>query len=98
MQSGVVSYFVFEQLDKGRKEFSGLTQKQIEDKITKGDLYLAAFNTYLGRSGLIFKLDKQKVLVKEYLAAEFVKQLIGESAYYGMVLKHDTMIKSILAK
>lgn len=97
MQSGVVSYFVFEQLDKGRKEFSGLTQKQIEDKITKDDLYLAAFNAYLGRSGLIFKLDKQKVLIKEYLAAEFVKQLIGESAYYGMVLKHDTMIKSILS-
>ena len=98
MQSGVVSYFVFEQLDKNRKEFAALNQHQIEDKVTKGDLYFAAFNAYLGRNGLVLNLDKQKDMVKQYLAAEFVKQLIGEQAYYSMILQHDSMIKEVLKK
>lgn len=98
MQSGVVGYFVFEQLDKGRKEFEGLSQKQIEDKIKATDLYFAAFNTYLAKSGLIFKLERQKALVKEYLAAEFIRQLISEKAYYQMVLKQDNMVKAVLEK
>lgn len=99
MQSGMVSYFVFEQLDKqGRKAFSNLGQAAIEKRITEDDTYYNAFNAYLAGNGLVFKLEKHKPRIKEYLAAEFVRQLISETAYYQMVLKQDNMVKAVLSQ
>ncbi|MFP9114002.1 S41 family peptidase [Flavobacterium sp. RHBU_3] len=96
MQSGMVAYFVFEQLDKTRKALSGLDATAIEKQITGTDEYYNAFNKYLAGNGLVFKLEKHKAKVKEYLAAEFVRQLISEKAYYEMILKQDNMVKAVL--
>ena len=98
MQSGIVSYFIFEQLDKERKAFAGLNAEGITQKITGNDKYYTAFNTYLAKNGLVFKLDKHKDKVKRYLAAEFARQLLSENDYYEMILKEDNMIKAILEK
>ena len=98
MQSGIVSYFVFEQLDKNRKDFNGLAENLLIDKITKSDSYFNAFNTYLASNGLVFKLEKHKDIVKRYLAAEFVRQLISETAYYELILKQDNMVRAILSE
>ncbi len=97
MQSGFVSYFVFEQLDKERKRFAGLSQKEVIKKVTGTDKYFQVFHSYLSRNGLAFNLDKHKDRVKHYLAAEFVRQLISEKAYYQMILKEDNMVKAVLA-
>ncbi|RYJ41339.1 S41 family peptidase [Flavobacterium beibuense] len=96
MQSGFVSYFIFEQLDRERKQFEGLSQKEVVDKVLATDKYYTAFSSYLSNNGLVFNLQKHKDRVKHYLAAEFVRQLIGEDAYYQMVLKEDNMVKAVL--
>ena len=93
MQSGPVSYYVFEELDKNRKEFEGLKFNQFLSKMDKSDLYLNNFKKYLFKNGLDLKFDKDKNLVKRYLTAEFAKQLFGEEFYYSIVLKEDAMIK-----
>jgi len=98
MQSGIVSYFVFEQLDKDRKGFNGLDADGITKKIMANDIYYMAFNTYLAKSGLVFKLEKHKDKVKRYLAAEFARQLLSDKAYYEMILKEDNMVKAVLEK
>ncbi|WP_116790440.1 S41 family peptidase [Flavobacterium psychrotrophum] len=98
MQSGIVSYFVFEQLDKGRKDFAGLPEDKVIEKVVAGDKYFSAFNTYLLNNGLVFKLEKHKERVKQYLAAEFVRQLVSEKAYYEMILKQDNMMKAVQEK
>ncbi|TRW22377.1 S41 family peptidase [Flavobacterium zepuense] len=98
MQSGIVSYFVFEQLDKDRIGFAGLNAVQITDKVITGDKYFHAFNKYLLSNGLVFKLDKYNARVKHYLAAEFCRQLLSEKAYYEMILKEDNMVKAVLAE
>lgn len=96
MQSGIVSYFVFEQLDKDRKSFKGLQSPSlITEKITATDKYAKAFTDYLAKNGLVFNLDKHKAKVKHYLAAEFCRQLLSEKAYYEMILKEDNMVKAI---
>lgn len=97
MKSGVVSYFVFEQLDKNRKDFEGANQKGIVEKVIAGDKYYNEFKIYLAKSGLEFKLDNHKDKVKQYLAAEFVRQLVSEQAYYEMILQQDNMVKAVLA-
>jgi carboxyl-terminal processing protease len=93
MQSGPVSYYVFEELDKNRKEFQGLKFNQFLSKMDKSDLYVNNFKKYLSKNGLDLKLDKDKILVRRYLTAEFARQLFGEEFYYSIVLKGDAMIK-----
>ena len=95
MQSGPVSYYVFEELDKNRKEFEGLKFNQFLSKMDKSDLYFNNFKKYLSKNGLDLKLDKDKILVKRYLTAEFARQLFGEQFYYSIILKEDAMIKKV---
>lgn len=96
MQSGIVSYFVFEQLDKERTAFKGLSAQQITDKVNENDKYFKAFGGYLAKNGLVFHLDQHKAKVKHYLAAEFARQLLSEKAYYEMILREDNMVKAVL--
>lgn len=99
MQSGIVSYFVFEQLDKDRNGFKGMQNSQmVTDKVMAGDKYFDAFSAYLAKNGLVFHLNKHKERVKHYLAAEFARQLLSEKAYYEMVLKEDNMVKAVLTE
>lgn len=96
MQSGIVSYFVFEQLDKERAEFKGLSAPLIMEKVTESDKYYKAFAAYLAKNELEFTLQNYKDKVKHYLAAEFARQLLSEKAYYEMILKEDNMVKAVL--
>lgn len=96
MQSGAVGHFVFEQLDKDRKAFSGLTFTQFLAKMDKTDQYFNNFQKYIVANGLDIKLGKNKPLVKRYLAAEFAQQLFEDEKYYEIVLKEDPMIKAVL--
>lgn len=96
MQSGAVGHFVFEQLDKGRKDFAGLTFAQFLSKMDKTDLYFNQFQKYIGNLGLDLKLYKNKTLVKRYLTAEFAQQLFDDEKYYDIVLKEDPMVKAVL--
>jgi carboxyl-terminal processing protease len=96
LQSGVVGHFVFEQLDKNRSVFNGLTFQQFTAKMDETDLYFNAFQKYIFDNGLDLKFGKSKSLAKRYLAAEFARQLYGEKFYYEIALKEDAMIKAVL--
>jgi carboxyl-terminal processing protease len=96
LQSGVVGNFVFEQLDKNRKTFAGLTFEQFKTKVNVTDLYFKAFHNYIAHSGLDLNFTNSKPLVKRYLTAEFARQLYGETFYYEIILKNDTMVKAVL--
>jgi carboxyl-terminal processing protease len=98
MQSGIVSYFVFEQLDKERNDFEGLDAVKVAGRVTESNRYFNAFILYLAKNGLTFPLDNHRTRVKEYLAAEFARQLINDKAYYEMILKQDNMVKTVLEK
>ncbi|KGO96054.1 S41 family peptidase [Flavobacterium enshiense] len=98
MQSGLMSYFVFEQLDKDRKAFQNLTFPQLMQKLDETDVYFKNFKSYISKSGLVINMDSQKSTVKRYIAAEFARQLFDEGKYFEMVLKEDAMIKTVLKK
>lgn len=96
MQSGLVSYFVFEQLDNNRKEFEKVPFETFYKKMQATSIYVSRFQNYLGQSGMIFSLNKHKEMIKNYLIAEFTRQLYDEEKYYGMILKNDSMILEVL--
>lgn len=97
-QSGIVGHFVFEQLDKNRNAFKGLTFAQFLTRMKKTDMYYNHFQSYLTKNGAALQLSKHKSLVKRYITAEFARQLFDEQKYYEIVLKEDAMIKAVLNK
>lgn len=96
MQSGIVSYFVFEQLDQNRKFFNNLSKDALKKEIVNQDKYLTTFEEYLAQNGYLLNFIHQKDKVKTYLFAEFVRQLFDEDAYYQIILSQDKMIKKVL--
>jgi carboxyl-terminal processing protease len=96
MKSGIVVNFVFEQLDKNRTTFKGLSFVQFKGEMDKTNLYYNAFQKYLLSNRLDIDLSKNKAIVKRYLTAEFARQLYGESNYYEIILKEDAMVKAVL--
>ena len=96
MQSGLVSNFVFKELDRHRNQFSNLNFAQIITKIEGSDLYYNSFKKMIELNDSFIDLDSSKNYIKRYIAAEFCRQLLGESQYYQVVLKDDVMIKEAL--
>lgn len=98
MQSGIVSYFVFEQLDQNRKEFEGLSFDSFKKKFEATNMYVDKFENYLQSNGVSLNLDSHKAMVKNYLMAEFARQLFDEEKYFEIKLKNDLMIQEVLKK
>jgi carboxyl-terminal processing protease len=98
MQSGVVSYFVFEQLDKDRIFFNKLSKSELKKEVVAKEKYLNAFKEYVAQNGYLLNFSTQKEKVKTYLYAEFVRQLFDEDSYYQIILSQDTMIDKVMKK
>ncbi|MDD5149753.1 MAG: S41 family peptidase [Flavobacterium sp.] len=98
LQSGILGQFVFEQLDRDRDAFKGLSFEQFRAKMEKTDLYFDAFQKFIFTSGMDMNIDKNKSLVKRFLAAEFARQLFSESKFYEIILQDDAMVNSIIKK
>jgi carboxyl-terminal processing protease len=95
-QSGFVGQFVFEQLDKYRLNFKGLTFEKFLVEMNRNEMYFTNFQKYLFQNGIEINLSKNKPMVKRYLSAEFARQLYDEEKYYEIVLKQDPMIQAVL--
>lgn len=96
MQSGLLSYYVFEQIDNDRNFFNGLTKEQLREELLNNEKYLSDFKKYVAQSGFILNFSSDKEKVNNYLFAEFVKQLFDEKEYYQIILNEDEMVKKVL--
>jgi carboxyl-terminal processing protease len=95
LNSGLVSHFVFEQLDNNRNAFKGVNFQAFLTKMQQDETSVSKFESYLKDSGLDMTLSNNNPLVKKYLTAEFARQLFGESQYYRILLKDDTMLEAV---
>ncbi len=96
MQSGLLSYYVFEQIDNDRNFFNRLTKEQLKEELLSNEKYLSDFKKYVAQSGFILNFSSEKEKVNNYLFAEFVKQLFNEKDYYQIILNEDEMVKKVL--
>ncbi|EKT3967155.1 S41 family peptidase [Flavobacterium psychrophilum] len=96
MQSGLVSNFVFKELDIYRNQFVNLNLRQIITKIETSDLYYNKFKKIIELNDSFINLNSSKKYIKRYITAEFCRQLLGENQYYQVVLKEDAMVKEAL--
>ncbi|MBF6641253.1 S41 family peptidase [Flavobacterium sp. J49] len=96
LSSGLVSHFVFEQLDKNRTAFKGVKFDAFLVTMLQDNTIVSKFEKYLKEAGLEMSLTNNKALVKKYLTAEYARQLFGENQYYQIILKDDAMLKAVL--
>jgi carboxyl-terminal processing protease len=96
MESGLVSYFAFEQIDRNRNAFSKLDYNQFLRKMEKETKIVQQFQKYAEANGAIIQLEPYKEIAKKYLIAEFARQLFEEQDYFTIILKEDPMIKVVM--
>ena len=96
MESGLVSYFVFEQIDRDRNAFSKLDYNQFLRKMEKETEIVKQFQKYAEANGAIIQLEPYREMAKKYLIAEFARQLFEEQDYFTIILKEDPMIKVVM--
>lgn len=95
-ESGIVSNFVFEQLDQQREKFLQLGYQKFITYMNSTDEYLNRLQKHLNGMGLHVRLLQNKPLVQKYLAAEFAAQLFGDEKYFEIALKKDPLIEAAL--
>ncbi len=95
MQTGLVSYFAFEELDKNRTFFNELTQEEVKTELFTSAKYYNDFKEYVSKSGFLLDFSNRgKILT--FLYAEFVRQLFTDEEYYKIILQEDDMIKKVM--
>lgn len=96
MATGIMSYFVFEDLDKDRSKYEDINEEDFINNFEISDTLLNRFNEYLN-SRTRYKItfvaynDEVKLLIKATLA----EQLFGTKAYEQVINANDVMIEKI---
>jgi carboxyl-terminal processing protease len=96
--NGIMSYFVFEYLDKDRTPFENITQEEFIKTYQVSEVMLKQFTEYLNkrtRYKITFVAYKEEV--KLYLKATLAEQLYGSEAYTQVVNSNDKMIDKVKA-
>jgi len=95
MKTSLVSYYVFEQIEKERNVLKEMTTAGLAAKIYDDPKYFNDLKMHLKTSGLTFNLDRHKKNILFYLVAEYIHQLHDENAYYDWILQQDPMVQKI---
>lgn len=95
MKSGMVSYYVFQEIDKNRQKYRAMNTEELIAYLKNDQTEFNSFKRYLESNKLFFKLDRHKDLVVHYLIAEYLNQLRDQEAYFAWLLRIDPMILKI---
>lgn len=97
LNRGFFSYFVFEELDKNRNVYKGVTQQDFIDNFTVSDDIVVRFQDYLNaRSTHKITFVAYNDTVKKYIKATLAEQLYGTEAYQEIINRDDTMIEEVI--
>ncbi|NNL32314.1 MAG: S41 family peptidase [Flavobacteriaceae bacterium] len=95
--TGIMSYFVFEDLDKNRSQFEDLTQQDFMDNFEVSDETVERFQDYLNdKSRYKIPFVAYKDEVKLYLKATLAEQLFGSEASVQVLNSNDAILNKVL--
>ena len=94
---GYISYFVFEELDKDRNAFKGITKNDFINNFTVSDDIVVRFQEYLSekeRVQITFVAYNKEI--KQLIKASLAEQLFGRNAYEEIMNSTDDMIEEVI--
>ncbi|MBU3680681.1 MAG: S41 family peptidase [Flavobacterium sp.] len=95
-QTGLVSHFAFEQLDKHRNEYRNLNRNEFIKRVKGNGRLIRQFELNLQANGIDVDLRNNTAWVQRSIQAEMVRQLFGEEAYFQLILPFDPMVQAAL--
>lgn len=97
VESGIMDYFVFENLDKDRSAFKDMSKSSFINTYSVTDDEVTEFEAYLElRTGYEFFFSSYKEEMKLYLKATLAEQLFGNEASTQIINSNDIMIEKVL--
>lgn len=97
LNRGFISYFVFEELDKDRKVYEGISQQDFIDNFIVSDDIVVRFQDYLNiRSEHNITFVAYHNTVKQYIKATLAEQLFGRDIYEELINQNDLMIEEVI--
>jgi carboxyl-terminal processing protease len=96
MRRGYVSYFVFEELDKDRRIFDGVTFEDFKNNYRISDDVIERFQDYLNlRERTNIKFDAYFGTMKQLIKSAMAEQLFGDNEAQQIANENDTMIEEV---
>src|SRR5690554_57781 len=95
MKTSLVSYYVFEEIERERDLLERMSAEDLAAKIYDDPKYFNDLKMHLKSSGLTFNLERHRKSIMFYLVGEYIHQLYDDDAYYHWVLQEDPMIQKI---
>ncbi|MCO4822870.1 MAG: S41 family peptidase [Flavobacteriaceae bacterium] len=97
LASGIIEYFVFEELDKDRTTFKNMSKADFKDNFEVSDEELKRFSDYLNvRARYKISFAAYNDEVKLFLKAKLAEQLYGPEVYTEITNIDDAMINRVL--
>jgi len=95
--SGIMEYFVFEELDKDRSVFEDITKQEFIQNYRMSDADLKRFESYYNARMRRYKISiiAYSAEVKLYLKAKMAEQLFGSEAYSQVLNSNDNMLERV---
>ena len=94
---GFISNFVFEELEKNRDMYQGISRTEFINTFTVTDDFVIAFQDYLNsktKANITFVAYNEEV--KQYIKATLANQLYGKGAFEEVLNQNDIMIEEVL--
>ena len=94
---GFINYFVFEELERDRTIYSGISRQDFIDSFDVPDSLVFAFRDYLNvRTNAKITFVAYHEEVKQYIKAALADQLYGEGAFDEVFNQRDIMIDEVI--
>ncbi|WP_461533792.1 S41 family peptidase [Sinomicrobium sp.] len=104
LQTGFLSYFVFEYLDSDRSLYSKYTEEEFEREVQVDDSLIAKFVDYGRRNRALIGVDFSRINfsnyrdnLKKYIKATIAEQLYGSNAYIRILNTDDEAVTKVIA-
>jgi carboxyl-terminal processing protease len=96
LASGIMSYFVFEDLDQDRTLYEDMTQADFIGSFEVNDAFLTRFEDYINsRTRYKTSLAVYGEEIKLYIKATLAAQLFGSEAYEQVLNSNDVMLDEV---
>lgn len=95
MKTSLVSYFVFEEIEKNRAFLEKLSYSELILEISTNPIYYEHLKSHLVAAGLEFNLDKHREAILQNLIAEYIYQLRSNEEMYLWNILNDTVLDQI---
>ncbi|TVZ26116.1 carboxyl-terminal processing protease [Gillisia sp. Hel_I_86] len=96
LRMGLFSRFVFEELEKNRSYYNGLSWKDFYKGEIVTDSTVENFLAYMKSQNVPMKVNNYQPLIKKYIKAVMAEQLFGTNEFQRIINENDRIVDKVI--